>query len=251
MNPNVQLKTLLDSLCHLGSQAEAKLDALYKTVLEQSLKGLLADRSDSELHGEISNWQQVLGAIVSLRTLLTIAAMDALLGLPTDLLETTQDIISLLLPVLKMDGEMKNEAQLLHKSVFDFLMTWATGDVYIDTALHNHMLAFNCLTYMNFILKYDMKWISPSQLPLLSAAANIKTGDVTAITYACGHFIAHLASLMKDDPNPMDEPYICELNAFLMKHFLHWFEVMARLNNMSGAEQALKLIAECLRVSCC
>ena len=96
-----------------------------------------------------------------------------------------------------------------------------------------------------------MKWILPSQLPSLLAAANIKTGDVTAITYACGHFIAHLASLMKDDPNPMDEPYICELNAFLMKHLLHWFEVMAQLNDMSGAEQVLKLIAECLRVSCC
>ena len=185
MNPNVQLKTLLDSLCHLGSQAEAKLDALYKTVLEQSLKGLLADRSDSELHGKISNWQQVLGAIVSLRTPLTIAAMDALLGLPTDLLETTQDIISLLLPVLKMDGEMKNEAQLLHKSVFDFLMTWATGDVYIDTTLHNHMLAFNCLTYMNFILKYDMKWILPSQLPLLSAAANIKRSEERRVGKEC------------------------------------------------------------------
>ena len=152
---------------------------------------------------------------------LTIAAIDALLGLPTDSLETTQDIISSLLPVLKMDGEMKNEAQLLHKSVFNFLTTQATRDVYIDTALHNHMLAFNCLTYMNSVLKYDMKWILPLQLPLLSAAANIKTGNVTAITYAYGHFIAHLASLMKDDPNPMDEPYICELNAFLTKHLLH------------------------------
>ena len=123
-NPNVQLKTLLDSSCHLRSQAEAKLDALYKTVLEQSLKGLQADRSDSEHCGKISNWQQVLGAIVSLRMPLTIAAMDALLGLPTNSLKTTQDITSSLLPVLKMDGEMKNEAQLLHKSVFDFLMTW-------------------------------------------------------------------------------------------------------------------------------
>ena len=75
-------------------------------VLEQSLKGLQADRSDSERHSEISNWQQVLGAIVSLRTPLTIAAMDALLGLPTDLLKTTWDIISSLLPVLKMDGEI-------------------------------------------------------------------------------------------------------------------------------------------------
>ena len=145
---------------------------------------------------------------MSLRTPLIIAAMDTFLGLPTNLLETTQDIISSLLPVLKMDGEMKNEAQLLHKSVFDFLTTWATGDIYIDTALHNHMLAFNCLTYMNSVLKYDMKWILPSQLPSLLAAANIKTGDVTAITYACGHFIAHLASLMKDDPNPIDEPYL-------------------------------------------
>ena len=227
MNPNVQLKTLLDSSCCLRSQAEAKLDALYKMVLEQSLKGLQADRSDSEHHGKISNWQQVLGAIVSLRTPLTIAAMDALLGLPTDSLETTQDIISSLLLVLKMDGEMKNEVRLLHKSVFDFLTTWATGDVYIDTALHNCMLAFNCLAYMNSVLKYDMKWILPSQLPLLLAAANIKTGDVTAITYRCGHFITHLASLMKDDPNPMDKPYICELDAFLMKHLLHWFKVMA------------------------
>ena len=112
------------------------------------------------------------------------------------------------------------------------------------------MLAFNCLTYMNSVLKYNVKWILPSQLPSLSAAANIKTGDVTAITYACGHFIAHLASLMKDDPNPIDEPYICELDAFLTKHLLHWLEVQARLNDMSGAEQALKLIAECLRVSC-
>ena len=249
-NPNVQLKTLLDSSCRLGSQAEAKLDALYKTVLEQSLKGLQADRSDSEHCDEISNWQRVLGAIVSLRTPLTIAAMDVLLGLPTNSLETTWDIISSLLPVLKMDGEMKNEAQLLHKSVFDFLMTQATRDIYIDTALHNRMLAFNCLTCMNSVLKYDMKWILPLQLPSLSAAANIKTGDVTAITYTCGHFIAHLASLMKDDPNPMDEPYICELNAFLTKHLLHWFEVMALLNDMSGAEQVLKLIAECLRVSC-
>ena len=246
----MQLKTLLNSSCRLRSQAEAKLDALYKTVLEQSLKGLQADRSHSERCSEISNWQQVLGAIVSLRTPLTIAAMDALLGLPTDSLETTQDIISSRLPVLKMDGEMKNEAQLLHKSVFDFLMTWATGDIYIDTALHNCMLAFNCLTYMNSVLKYNMKWILPSQLPSLSAAANIKTGNVTAITYACGHFITHLASLMKDDPNPMDEPYICELDAFLMKHLLHWFKVMAQLNDMSGAEQVLKLIAECLRVSC-
>ena len=122
-NPNAQLKTLLDSSCYLGSQAEAKLDALYKTVLEQSLKGLQADRSDSEHRSEISNWQQVLGAIVSLRMPLTIATMDALLGLPTNSLKTTWGIISSLLPVLKMDGEMKNEAQLLHKSVFDFLMT--------------------------------------------------------------------------------------------------------------------------------
>ena len=105
------------------------MDALYKTVLEQSLKGLQADRSDSERHDEISNWQWVLGAIVSLRTPLTIAAMDALLGLPTDSLKTTQDIISSLLPVLKMDGEIKNEAWLLHKSVFDFLTTQATRDV--------------------------------------------------------------------------------------------------------------------------
>jgi hypothetical protein len=202
------------------------------TVVEQSLKGISSEGAG------VSNWQRVVGTILAVRTPLTVVEMDALLGLPIDSLYTTRDFIDSLLPLLKVDAEQKTEVQLLHKSVFDFLTTQTR--IPIDIAVRHRALAVDCLTYMNHHLRYDMSWISPSEL----TSPPPKSCNAPALRYACRHFAKHLSESALDH-----SPCAYQLGTFLRMHLLHWFEVMARLKEIYKAEESLKLLLVCLTVS--
>jgi hypothetical protein len=211
------------------------LDNLYMTVVEQSLKGI---KSDGEDGLEMGNWQRVIGMLLAVRTPLTVVEMDALLGLPTDLLHTTWDFIDSLLPLLRVDAERKSPVQLLHKSVFDFLTTQTRTP--IDISAGRRALAIDCLAFMNKNLGYDMGWILTSGQPPPPRA----TCSASALLYACRHFSKHISDSASDPA-----PFTDQLGIFLMEHLLHWFEVMARIWEVYPAEEALKLLSVCLKVS--
>ena len=226
-NPDLQMKKIPHT-----RRLDA-LNSLYMTVVTQSLVGI---ESDSD---ERNNWIQVIGTIAAVREPLTVVEMDALLGLPTESLETTLDYIDSLLPLLKKDG--KEKVQLLHKSVFDFLTTQTT--IPIDVPRRRQDLAVDCLTYMNRNLRYDMSWISVSE-------SNPGTGsnegcNTSALRYACRNFSQHLSESTCQHPALPTS----ELGIFLRKHLLHWFEVMAWLKGSYEAEESLKLLSTCLSVS--
>ena len=222
-NPDGQIKNILDN----GRLIE--LDDLYMTIFTQGI-GVELDSK------ERSNWIRVIGTIVAVRVPLTVDEMDAILGLPTTSLETTWDYIDALLPMLKVDGE-ERKVQLLHKSVFDFLTTQTM--IPIDIPLRHQDLAVHCLTYMNGNLRYDMKWIATPDSE--SSSPGTQRSNASALRYACRNFSKHLSESTRY-PAP-------ELRIFLREHLLHWFEVMAWLNEGYEAEESLKLLSVYLSVS--
>jgi hypothetical protein len=229
LNPDLQMRKILDPS---RSPQLPALDNLYTIVVKQSLCG---ENSDEE---ERNNWLRVVGTILVVGTPLTVNEMDALLGLPTDSLQTTSDFINSLLPLLQVDEEKR--VQLLHKSVFDFLTTRTIGAPAvwhaIDLPVWNQKLAVDCLVYMNKHLSFEMSWIS------LSESASSCTSSV--LLYACRHFAKHLFESALDY-----SPCVNQLGTFLSEHLLHWFEVMARLKEIYTAEESLKLLLGRLTVS--
>ncbi|KAF8591398.1 WD40 repeat-like protein [Ramaria rubella] len=246
-DPAIQLSRLLKSSGG-SSIAGSRMEDLIDFVLHRSLQKATG----------VDEWHYVVDSIATLKTPLILKEMDSLLGLSDELtnqaltlvdghqieLTTSKYIITSLRPILRINHDVTDAIQLLHKSVYDFLISRAPETIRVHLPASNGVLAAQCLDHMNHHLHYDLCGIGSasvlnSDVPDLSDRIKHIPG---ALQYACQYFAHHL--------NDMSHPLAAltdKLHHFITEHLLHWIEVMSLLGTLYKAEFCLELLAGYLK----
>ncbi|TPX30003.1 hypothetical protein SmJEL517_g06298 [Synchytrium microbalum] len=164
---------------------EDRMDAIYTRALVSSYKG--APESS------IPSYTKQVGALVALRTAMSVEGLSALLGLSSTSVKVN---LSRLESLLVMS---KSSVQLMHKSVADFITSKDrcardASPFYIDKQKAESYLSRMCLLALPSSLSHDSV---QKQIERLRGIAPL--GSPTHITYACSHWADHLDSVEELD----------------------------------------------------
>ncbi|TPX30833.1 hypothetical protein SmJEL517_g05705 [Synchytrium microbalum] len=164
---------------------EDRMDAIYTRALVTSYKG----GSESS----IPLYTKQLGALVALRTPMSIEGLSGLLGVTSTSVKVNLSRLESLLVI------SKSSVQLMHKSVADFITSKdrCTGDAspfYINKQEAECHLARMCLLAVPSKLRLDSV---PMQIEQLRGI--VPSGSPTHIIYACSHWADHLDSVQELD----------------------------------------------------
>jgi hypothetical protein len=208
-----------------SSRPFAQLDSLYATGLQSS--GSWNDPSFS------SDCRNILGVILCTRVPLSYSVIDALLLLPQN--KPSRKIISHLRCVLNVSET--EEIRILHPSFHDYLTERCRVEPWsIDPELHNKELALRCIRLLDNKLREN---ICDMTLPYLGQHATLPE----AVSYACKFWIEH-ACLILD----VTDDIVNQMYDFLVKHLLHWMEVLAILKSHDRTIRLIHDLIEWLRV---
>ncbi|KAF8586931.1 WD40 repeat-like protein [Ramaria rubella] len=246
-DPAIQLSRLLKSAGKINTVG-SRLEELINHVFHRSLQETIG----------ANEWHYVVDSIVTLKTPLTLEGMDSLLGLSEELsnqplilvdghqieLTTSDYIITSLRPILRNNHDMMDNVQLLHKSVYDFLINQAPESIQVHLPASNGILAAQCLDYMTLHLHYDVCGIGSTSLlnsDIPDLSDRIKCIP-EALQYTCQYFAYHINDMSYPLAGLTDK-----LHHFITEHLLHWIEVMSFLGNLYKAEICLELLARYLK----
>ncbi|TPX32280.1 hypothetical protein SmJEL517_g04573 [Synchytrium microbalum] len=182
---------------------EDRMDTIYTRALVSGYRG--------SPESAIQLYTKLVGALVAVRTPISIEEMSALLDIPSTSIRISLARVESLLVI------SKSSVQLMHKSVVDFITSKdrCTGDaspLYIDKQLAESYIARMCLLAL------------PSTLRLTSSTGQIEQlrgivpyGTPTYISYALYHWADHLDSIQEMDK---------ELNETLVEALLYYGRAM-------------------------
>jgi hypothetical protein len=249
LDPNEALDNVLRGHATNAQQGpEVALDVLYLGILQRT----------SVLLSSIEATKYVLGSILVAKKPLTATALDSLLGLGKNVVQTLQDgsrirltssasLIRALGSILRVDG--KGIIQVLHASVIDFFTNpnrCTDEHFFIDQSKYNCQLAIRCFKTMND-LKRDICAVNdPTKFnsEIIDLDQRLDKHLPEHLRYACRSWHWHLAGIAEssDVYNPA--------KGFLFTHLLHWIEVMSLLDDTHSVFLALKDMASWLQVRC-
>ncbi|KIM76782.1 hypothetical protein PILCRDRAFT_12493 [Piloderma croceum F 1598] len=204
-DPPKRLDMLLQG--DIDVNAQSALNDLYATALESVANG---DDEDFRL-----DFLSIMGMIIVARNPLSDKTIDTLLCLERPSRHT---IAKLGCVLCWADGE---PIRVVHPSFTDYLsnrLQCGSDAFYIDTQLHNRRLAVYCLCFLDGVLRRNLCGLTLSQ-------AHIATDIPEAISYASMSWIAHITQVTEEAESLADS-----LLQFLLRHLLHWLEVMSILN---------------------
>ena len=225
-SPNRRLSELVNERPEGNSSGPfAHLDSLYETGLQSA--GLW---HDPLFRLDCCN---ILGLILCARVPLSCSVIDALLELPQD--TSSLESVSRLGCVLHVS---KTEPiRILHPSFHDYLSERCKDKPWsIDLEHHNKELAIRCIALLDKELREN---ICDMTLPYL----NQKRTLPEAISYACQFWIEHIC-LISD----VTDDIVNQIYDFLVKHLLHWMEVLAILKSHERTIRSIHDLEEWLRV---
>jgi hypothetical protein len=224
-DPAGRLAIILDG--ETASGAQSALDDLYRRALEQA--GAWDDDSF------VQQFHTVLETILVLQNPLATSTLDQLIGLSKT--RSSRDAVAVLACVMAPEPTV----HLLHPSFADFLFSRVRcgRDMWhFKTADCHRHLTLRCLNRLsNSGLKRNI-----CNLTLLVPPKDEKVPD--DIAYACMFWIDHMCSI--DD---YDLSLVRNLEAFLNRHFLHWFEVMSISGKSRDTILLLARLRRCITVS--
>ena len=222
-DPHAQLDVLLEVDFKLEN--EEQLDQLYAHILETNY---VKTR-------DIQNWHYIVGTIVVLQKPLALESIDLLLGLSTMdnsktlittghkiRLSSSKLILKNMLPLVKNQLNASS-IQLLHKSVYDFLIYKAKDSFRIDCRTQNLVLAMQCLEHMNQTLKCNICNMENTALLNSEILEPVEHCIPESLQYAFCFFINHLESGSVTE----NQQFYETINTFVQEHILHWIEVMS------------------------
>lgn len=222
--PKDQLVRILE---HQKSQ-KSNLDATYLPVLDQLLTGL----RESEKREVAERFKQVVGSIVTLASPLSILSLARLLGVSPNAIE---DQLDLLHSVLSIHPDPSIPVRPLHLSFRDFLVDPEKGreqekyPFWVDERQTHELLAGQCLKLLSTgdTLKRD---VCDLRLPGTRRSEidqqTIDTCLPSEIQYACRYWVYH----WKESKCLIRDSDI--VSGFLMRHLLHWLEVLGLLGRV-------------------
>ncbi|KAH7118230.1 hypothetical protein B0J13DRAFT_486896 [Dactylonectria estremocensis] len=234
-NPNKQLREVLDF--QTESQA-SQLDATYLPILNRLINGLSTKRQNEV----IERFREIVGPIVILASPLSTVALGEILSVPRDAID---DQLDLLHSVLSIPSSDQLPVRLLHLSFRDFLVDpekQGRNSFWVDEKNTHKKMAANCLRVMDKHLQSDIcQLVKPG-----TSRSSIDTQGVLShippeVQYACLHWVYHLQQgemVINDDS---------EVYGFLLKHFLHWLEVLSLIRRASESLSIIKGLQSVLK----
>ncbi|KAF8328481.1 hypothetical protein F5887DRAFT_1112022 [Amanita rubescens] len=198
-NPQKQLERLLLTTADEHTHWH-ELDAMYRRVLEDALP-----RSDKAL---VARFQKVVGAIILLRSPLSVASLEALLDIQDPIAIETVALLHSVFIVPDEHADPKG-IRSFHPSFPEFLVKrCSTQDpFYINEKEHHTRLAMLCLRYLNEIEEHPMDRLDGYPIPL-------------HVKYACLHWSDHVSNALANDD------LLGALDIFSRQYLLRWVELL-------------------------
>jgi hypothetical protein len=225
-DPDQRLNELIRQQLEINySKPFAQLDILYNTGLQSA--GLW-DNPSFRL-----DCRNILGAILCARSPLSHSMIDTLFALPPN--QSCLKSISRLGCFLRISEN--EEIRILHPSFHDYLSERCSGEHWsIDLELNNKALALCCINLLDKELRQN---ICDMTLPHLTQKETLPE----AISYACKFWIEHMCLISDATDDIVERTY-----NFLVKHLLHWMEVLAVLKCHDHVIRSMQNLIEWLRV---
>ncbi|KAJ6033757.1 hypothetical protein N7444_011528 [Penicillium canescens] len=226
------MDSLTEILTHQYDQS--KLDQTYLPVLDRLLNGT-SGKYQEKL---VSEFQQVIGAIVILESPLSVNSLSKLLELPESLIQLR---LSSLHSVLRVPESETEPVRLFHLSFRDFILDPETRKkTYFgmnERDIH-YRLAKQCLLMCQNLRKNICKLPSYG---IQRAEVDRQTINIylpPELQYACRYWTYHLVHCAGLD-NITYSALLFLLRHFLREKFLNWVEAMGLLNLTSELLGAL------------
>jgi hypothetical protein len=222
-DPRRRLDILLS--VKVATTAQATLDALYGRALD--LVGIWDDE------GFVSDFRSILGVILVAQRPLSSDGIDRLLCRSQD--RPSIHVIKHLGCVMRATPTVR----FLHPSFAEFLLTPSrcNNDVwFFDRATYHRIAALKCLQHLDAVLKRNI-----CNLTLSADMTNESLPDHTS--YACMFWVHHC--LIGD----VQMSLVDELDKFLRRHLIHWFESMSILKRSRDTIPLLGRLLDWLVVS--
>jgi hypothetical protein len=213
-----RLDTILHGSVSAPTAPEKHLDAIYTTVLRQSVAPEYTDEEREEAYYTLKT---TLGSIVILLSPLSVLSLSGLLGIEKEAInQTLNDLYS----VLDIPEEQSKPLRLHHPSFRDYLLhkdRCKDPDLWVDEKQAHQILADRCIRLMSTSLKQDICGVNaPGMLVDELERSRVEQSLSPEVQYACLYWIQHLqksgAQLNDDD----------RVHQFLQEHFLHWLETL-------------------------
>jgi hypothetical protein len=219
---------------------QSKLDRTYLPVLDR----LLGKQHEKQKEKLVSEFRQVIGAIVTLESPLSIPSLAKLLYLPERLIRLRLDPLQ---SVLRVPDNETVPVRLFHLSFRDFLLdpdTRKKNPLGINETEMHYMLAKQCLLISQSLRK------NICGLPSFGTERTeidrycIDRSLPPELQYACRYWAYHLVQCI----NLIEIMHTAF--SFLQTHFLHWVEAMGVLGLTSEVVGILHLLQTVITVSC-
>jgi hypothetical protein len=216
---------------------QSNLNGTYLPVLDR----LLSRQHEKQKEKLVSEFQQVIGAIVILESPLSVKSLSNLLGLPTRVINLR---LSALHSVLRVPNDETIPIRLFHLSFRDFLLD---PEIQKKTPLGikerdiHDMLTSKCLLMCQNLRRNICQLPSDGTQRAEVDHQTIQNYLSPELQYACRYWAHHLLRCA----NPTHLAY--NAFSFLRVHFLHWVEALSLL----GLTSEILSIINCLQTSIC
>lgn len=241
-NPADQLRKVLSCRSSRDSGFD-QLDSTYLPVLNQ----LVAGRTDEERSHLLSEFREIVGAIVLLAEPLSALSLSSLLATP---LRSIAGIVNNLHAILDVPSKADSPIKLFHLSLRDYLVHPDKRDsnpFWVDEMETHKRIAVCCLELLssNGCLKRDICGLGkPGTARIDVDAETINKHLPTVVRYACMYWVYHLK---RGGSRIVDGG---QAHLFLKTHFLHWLEALSFVGKVSESIIMIKTLHELLEVSC-
>lgn len=210
----------------MNTKAQSALDILYQTALESAVKDI---RDDEYFRADFCF---IMGTILVAKNPISDKTIDTLLSL-----ERPSRYIILRLGCVLHWSET-GLVRILHPSFADFLsdrFRCGSDLWHVDTLLHNRLLAVNCISHLNTVLRRNIRDLVLSQ-------ETVNEGLPEATSYACTSWIDHVCTVTEG------VDLIDILDQFLFRHLLHWIEAMSILKKSETTITSVRCLHDWLHV---
>ncbi|OOQ86570.1 WD domain protein [Penicillium brasilianum] len=216
----------IDSLSEILARQndQSKLDRTYLPVLDR----LLGRQHEKHKGKLVSEFQQVIGAIVTLESPLPVPSLAKLLDLPERLVRLRLDPLH---SVLRVPDNETVPVRLFHLSFRDFLLdpeTQKKTPLGINETEMHYRLAKQCLLMCQSLRKNICGLPSDGTERTEMDRQTIDSNLPPELQYACRYWAYHLVKCANSE-NMIYSALLLLQRHFLRKHFLHWVEAMSLL----------------------
>lgn len=217
---NERLKMILQH-SYIGKDPTARLDGIYNTVIQQSLK--LVEREDQTLFS--SEFSAIVGSIVVLLDTLSIRTLARLLDIRAPKIVARLNTLHSVLEVPD-DAPVK----LLHLSFRDFLLDperCIDPRIAVEERVTHYGLFLCCMRVMGEQLRQDIcNLVDPGTKIGNIAPSVVRSAINPELQYAVRFWVQHLDASGRSVPK--------EVYDFMRKRFLYWLEVLSLVGDMHG-----------------